>query len=129
MRVRRGLSEICNRSFLSAILVAIATFCAVQPSLAKHRSNTTAESNGDPCAAPSNYVRQRIDRIKALQAPTHGNGNSNLFDMLGGRNDTDPQKSVEISDLRYEADGVNALLAAGGCKAFDLDHELSGSTK
>ena len=49
--------------------------------------------------------------------------------MLGGQKDFDAKRSVEISELRYDADGVNALLAAGGCKTFDLDQELSRGTK
>lgn len=118
-----------NRNFLSAILMAIAMLCVVRPCSAKHRSTMIAAANEDPCAAPSNYVRQRIARIKALQAPAPHSSNSNLFDMLGGHQDSDAEKAVEISNLRYEADGVNALLSAGGCKAFDLDHELSGSGK
>ncbi|WP_372644796.1 hypothetical protein [Hyphomicrobium sp.] len=49
--------------------------------------------------------------------------------MVAGQKDFDAKRSVEISELRYDADGVNALLAAGGCKAFDLDQELSRAAK
>lgn len=99
-----------------------------QPSIARHRPKAVTATNDDPCAAPHNYVRERINQIKALRASAPAT-NGNLLELFGGKKNVDPQKSVEISNLRYEADGVNALLAAGGCKAFNLDEELSQDPK
>jgi hypothetical protein len=45
--------------------------------------------------------------------------------MFTGAKGFDSQRSAEISELRYEADGVNSLLQAGGCQFFDLNRELS----
>lgn len=109
------------------ILSGIAALTVAQPALAKHRTQSQA-TNGDPCAAPNAYVLERINKIKALQAsgPT---GNGSLFDMFGGKSDFEAKRSAEIAQLRDDADGVNALLVAGGCKSFDLDHELSRGSK
>jgi len=115
--------------FTSVVFVgAIALLGAAQPALAKHRSQPQP-TNADPCAAPNAYVRERINKIKALQAsaPNHS---GNLFDMLNSsKSDFEAKRSVDIAQLRYEADGVNSLLVAGGCQSFDLDHELSQSAK
>ncbi|MBS0253009.1 MAG: hypothetical protein JSR78_18275 [Proteobacteria bacterium] len=117
-----------NRDLISVFLLATAIGGIAQPSIAKHRPKNVAATNGDPCAAPLDYVRERIDKIKALRASAPAT-NGNLFDLFGGKNDVDTQKSAEISNLRYEADGVNALLAAGGCESFNLDQELSQGSK
>lgn len=73
-------------------------------------------------------MSDHINRIKALQA-TAPERNTSIFNMFGGRSDADEKRSAEISELRYDANGVNALLQAGGCKAFDLDRELAPAAK
>jgi len=123
-----GTGRMRSRDLISVFLLAAAVVCIAHPSMARHRPKAVSATNDDPCAAPQDYVRQRINKIKALQAAAPAT-NSNLFDLLGGKKDVDPQKSAEISNLRYEADGVNALLAAGGCQAFHLDQELLRSSK
>lgn len=114
--------------FVSAVILSVvATLCIAQPAYAGHRTKSQI-TESDPCAAPHAFVQERIDRIKALQAPAP-KSNGTLFDIFGGQKNIDPQKSVEISNLRYDIDGVNDLLAAGGCQAFDLDRELSTGAK
>jgi hypothetical protein len=108
-------------------LSAIAVLGLAQPCLAKHNAQSTV-TNGDPCAAPNAYVLERINRIKALRASAP-NSSGNLFDMFNGKSDFEAKRSIAISQLRDDADGVNALLVAGGCKSFDLDHELSPGAK
>ncbi len=110
------------------VLSAVAVLSAAQPGWAKRRTHPPPAS-GDPCAAPTAYVSDHIKQIKALQASTP-NSSGTLFDMFAGqKKDFDAKKSAQISQLRYDADGVNALLEAGGCKAFDLDHELAPGGK
>lgn len=117
-----------KRDLISVFLLATAMAVIAQPSVARHRPKPVAVTNSDPCAAPHDYVRERINKIKALRASAPAT-NGNLLDLFGGKKDADTQKSVEISNLRYEADGVNALLAAGGCQSFNLDQELSPGSK
>ncbi len=120
-----------GRGFLSLILfsvVALIFFSTSDPAWSKKHHSVQKPSDPDPCAAPRAYVSDHINRIKALQATPDG-GNASLFNMLGGRSDVDERRSAQISELRYDADGVNALLQAGGCKAFDLDHELAPAGK
>ncbi len=118
----RGRGVLSVVFFSAAILV-----CATRPGLARHRAQPQT-TDQDPCAAPHAYVSDHINKIKALQASAP-QSNGSLFDMLGGQKDFDSKRSVEISELRYDADGVNALLAAGGCKTFDLNQELSHGAK
>jgi hypothetical protein len=118
---RRGLWPI-----VSIVLVAINMSSMAQPGWAKHKTPPTPA--GDPCAAPTAYVNDHIRQIKALQA-SMPNTSATLFDMLEGQKDFEAQKSVQISQLRYDADGVNALLQSGGCKALDIDRELAPSAK
>ncbi|MFT3732555.1 MAG: hypothetical protein QM780_14240 [Hyphomicrobium sp.] len=110
------------------ILGAFAVLGAPELGLAKHRQKNPQPTSSDPCAAPNAYVRERIDRIKVLQASAP-KSNGSLFDMLGGQKDFDAKKSAQISQLRDDAAGVNALLVAGGCKSYDLDRELSSKAK
>lgn len=127
-RATGGQGGMRNRDLISVFLLATAAVSIAQPAIAKHRPKAATAADDDPCAAPHNYVRERIDKIKALRASAPAT-NGNLLDLFGGKKDADPQTSVEISNLRYEADGVNALLAAGGCQAFNLDQELSQGSK
>jgi hypothetical protein len=116
----RGIRSVVFFSVIASLSIA-------QPALAKHRPQPQS-TNSDPCAAPNAYVREHIKKIKALQALAP-NANGNLFDMFNGKGDFEAKRSIEIAQLRYDADGVNALLAAGGCQSFDLDHELSQGAK
>jgi hypothetical protein len=116
-----------HRFTFAFFLSASALLSISQPSLAKHRPGPPSVDS-DPCAAPNAYVREHINQIKALQASAP-KSNGNLLDMLGGRNEVDNKRSAEISQLRYDADGVNALLVAGGCQSYDLDRELSQTVK
>lgn len=114
--------------FVASCLVASVCLYVSGPAWAKHHKQPAATGSVDPCAAPQAYVRDHISQIKALQATAQG-PSTPLFDMFSGQKPVDVQKSAKISELRYDADGVNALLRAGGCKAFDLDHELPNTTK
>jgi hypothetical protein len=122
-RTEMGEGPSLRRAIALAVLVASST---ASPGFAKHRGPVVESS--DPCAAPKAYVVDHIARIKALRASTP-NTQSSLFDIFTGAKDFDTKRAAEISELRYEADGVNALLQAGGCQSFDLDRELSQSPR
>jgi hypothetical protein len=113
------------------IIVSVAAFACLDvapPAWAKKHHPRPQASDSDPCAAPRAYVSDHIDRIKALEAAAP-KGNSSLFNIFGDGSEARNKRSAEISELRYDADGVNALLRAGGCKAFDLDRELAPAAK
>ena len=79
--------------------------------------------SSDPCAAPTAFVQDHINKIKALaKAPPPAK--SNVYSALWGDPKSKETHSTEIATLRDDAESVNSLLRAGGCKAFDIDHEL-----
>jgi len=103
-----------------AALAVVAIAGAAGPGSARNR--TLQQQESDPCAAPRAYVQDHIRRIRALQESTPNK--SSLFDMFADHSDFEARRSMQISQLRYDAEGVNALLEAGGCQAFDIDSEL-----
>jgi hypothetical protein len=105
--------------------VCMGMVLCVEPSLAKHPKKAQSGSS-DPCASPRAYVSDHINRIKALRA-TAAPASTPLFGSGGAAADAASKRSAQISQLRSDADGVNALLKAGGCPAFDLDQELSAA--
>ena len=113
------------RGFTASVLVASLPFLCCAPDLcwAKHKSKP-AQTSSDPCAAPIGYVQDHINKIKALQkAPVVPK--STVYSALSGDPTSKQTHTVEIAALRDEAEGVNALLRSGGCKAFDIKHELA----
>jgi hypothetical protein len=116
------------KSSIAVSLAALAALNAAQPAWAKKHHAKLHTSGDDPCAAPTAYVSERINRIKALLASAPDE-KASLFNIFGSQKDPDPKRSIEIADLRNDAEGVNALLQAGGCKAFDLDRELAPVAK
>jgi hypothetical protein len=105
--------------------VCLGIVVCVDPAAAK-RHNKAQPGSSDPCASPRAYVSDHINRIKALRA-TSAPASTPLFGSSGAAADAANKRSLQISQLRSDADGVNALLKAGGCTAFDLDHELSST--
>ncbi|MBY0561841.1 hypothetical protein [Hyphomicrobium sp.] len=95
-------------------------------SSAKHRK-TPVQSSSDPCAEPTAFIRQHIAKMKQLQGSLEL-GSDNLvgwIQHLQGQKSLDPDKVAKLADLRRDADRVNELLRAGGCKAVDIDSELN----
>jgi hypothetical protein len=110
------------RGFTTSVLIVAFLCCAPDLGWAKHK--TAVQTSSDPCESPVAYVQDHINKIKALQkSPPHPK--SSVYSALYGEDATSKQSlTVEIATLRDEADGVNALLRSGGCKVFDIDHEL-----
>ncbi|SFV38443.1 hypothetical protein [Hyphomicrobium facile] len=95
-------------------------------SSAKHHK-TPVQSSSDPCAEPTAFVEQHIAKIKQLQGSLEL-GSDNVvgwIQHLEGEKTLDPDKVAKLADLRHDADRVNELLRAGGCKTVDIDHELN----
>lgn len=92
---------------------------------AKHK--TTGSS--DPCASPTAFVNGQIAKIrgllKSMDAGTAGNISAWISQLEGQKKSVDPDKTAQISELRRDADSVNDLLGAGGCKTIDIDQELA----
>jgi len=89
---------------------------------AKHNKTPTT-SNADPCAAPTAFVKDHIQKIRVLQASLNAK-KSTVFGMFNSNSNNDPDTVAKIADMRHDADGVNDLLRAGGCKPLDIDQEL-----
>lgn len=93
---------------------------------AKHHK-TPVQTSSDPCAEPTAFVQQHIAKIKQLQGSLEL-GSDNLvgwIQHLEGQKNLDPDKVAKLAELRRDADRVNELLRAGGCKSIDIDNELS----
>jgi hypothetical protein len=106
----------------SALIVMLSFLCCADPGWAKHK--TAVHTSSDPCAAPIAFVQDHINKIKALQKSPPP-PKSNLYSALWGDPKIKETQTAEIATLRDEAEGVNSLLRSGGCKAFDIDHELA----
>ena len=109
--------------FTAYVLVVALPFLCCAPDLCWAKHKKVVQTSSDPCAAPIAYVQDHINKIKALKkaAPP---AKSSVYSALWGDPKFNQTQTVEIATLRDEADGVNALLRSGGCKAFDIDHEL-----
>lgn len=122
-----GKPGMWSHRFASSIVLVLSTFADVvtaQSVWAKPHHLAPSTSDSDPCASPRAYVSDHINRIKALQAAAP-EGSASLFNMFTAPSKTDEKRTAQISELRNDAEGVNALLQAGGCRAFDLDRELA----
>jgi hypothetical protein len=100
------------------------------PSWAKHHKTATPSSTStDPCAEPTAFIEQRIATIRQLQTSLEPSTDNLVgwIQHMQGRHSVDPDKVAKISELRHDADRVNELLRAGGCKTIDVQQELNPS--
>ena len=112
------------RGLTSSVLIVAVPFLYCAPDLCWAKHKKTVQTSTDPCASPIAFVQDHINKIKALQkAPPMPK--SSVYGALVGQDSTSKESNaVEIATLRHDAIGVNALLRSGGCKTFDIDHEL-----
>jgi hypothetical protein len=119
----------------SLILLVVAAFVGglasgPQDGWAKHKTKVQQTGSTDPCVEPTAFVQQQVAKIKTLQASlnaTTANSVAGLFSEFEGQKRVDADKLAQISELRHDADSVDELLRAGGCKTVDIDRELGGS--
>ncbi len=112
---------------LSAVALSVGMTGVANDAWAKHKKDASAPSSSDPCAAPTAFVQDHIAKIRALQA-AQGAHPSTVVGLFGSSSQFDQDTNTKISELRHDADGVNDLLQAGGCKTIDIDTQLKGAS-
>ncbi|MBS0240509.1 MAG: hypothetical protein JSR89_19005 [Proteobacteria bacterium] len=103
--------------------------CNADDGWAKRQKSPSTSASSDPCAEPTAFIKQHIEKIRQLQQSLES-GSDNLaswIQHMEGQKSVDQDKVARISELRHDADSVNSLLRAGGCPTVDIDHELSTS--
>jgi len=86
---------------------------------------------GDPCASLNTYIQKHITELKTLKTALEAEKNGlpstleGLFESLEGKAVIDNEKIAKIAETRREAEDVNALLRAQGCKPVDIDQQLA----
>jgi hypothetical protein len=110
--------------FTASVLIFALPFVFCAPDLCWAKHKKAVQTSSDPCASPIAFVQDHINKIKALKkAPP--NPKSSVYSALVGQDSISKESQIaEIATLRHDAVGVNALLRSGGCKTFDIDHEL-----
>ena len=95
---------------------------------AKHKKTQPAASS-DPCADPTTFVKSKIAKIRDLQKSINTNSSNSIsawfYEYDSPKKGVDQEKVAQISELRRDADSVNDMLRAGGCKTIDIDRELA----
>lgn len=96
-------------------------------SWAKHHKTPVQSSSSDPCTEPTAFIEQHIAKMKQLQGSLEMSSDNvaGWIQHLEGHKSLDPDKVAKLSELRRDADSVNELLRAGGCKTLDIDQELN----
>jgi hypothetical protein len=126
MRIRNIID---SRPVSAGILVLVffaTSMAATDVAWAKHKK-VPVKSNADPCASPTAFVKDHVQKIRTLQAAL-ATRKSTVFGMFSSNLQSDPDTAAKISDLRHDADGVNDLLRAGGCTPIDIDTELKSAS-
>jgi hypothetical protein len=117
---RHAIFTMLAAAVLSAGMMSVST-----DALAKHKKEASTPSSSDPCAEPTAFVQDHVAKIRALQA-AEGAHPSTVVGLFGSTSHFDQDTNAKISELRHDADGVNDLLLAGGCKTIDIDQQLKG---
>jgi hypothetical protein len=96
-----------------------------------HKTQNQPAASSDPCAAPTAFIEAQITKIRGLQPPKDAGTANNvaawIFESEGAKKSVDQDKIAQISELRHDADSVNDMLRAGGCKAVDIDQQLGNA--
>ncbi len=128
MRSPHGKRSLALAALMGAALIT-GLVCNADNGWAKRQKSTSTSASSDPCAEPTIFVKQHIDKIRELQKSLDS-GSDNLaswIQHMEGQKSVDQDKVARIAELRHDADSVNGLLRAGGCPTVDIDHELSTS--
>ena len=93
-----------------------------------HNTQNQPTASSDPCASPTAFIEAQIAKIRALQSSMNADAANNVAAWIsqfeGTKKGVDPDKIAQISELRRDADSVNDMLRAGGCKTIDIDQQL-----
>jgi hypothetical protein len=112
---------------LAGAALISALVCNADDGWAKHKKAPKQTGLTDPCATPTAFIKDRVEKMRVLQPPADAAEPNNVaawIEQLQGKKRLDPDKAAKISDLRSDADSVNNMLRAGGCKTIDIDEEL-----
>jgi hypothetical protein len=96
-----------------------------------HRSEPQSTVPSDPCGSLNTYIQKHITELKTLKTALEAEKNGlpstleGLFESLEGKAVIDNEKITKIAETRREAEDVNALLRAQGCKPVDIDQQLA----
>ena len=95
----------------------------------KSHSNTRANPSADPCTALGNHMNTRLESMRKLKKTIDEerslpNTMEGVFDLMQGKQYVDSQKAEKFARLRGEADDLNKLMHATGCKQVNIDQEL-----
>ncbi|MBS0253358.1 MAG: hypothetical protein JSR78_20050 [Proteobacteria bacterium] len=88
------------------------------------KSKSYATSQADPCAEPTKFVKDQLEKIRALQASQTTRPTDTVFSLFSSSTHVDHDTYAQIQWLRHDADTVNEMLRTGGCKTIDIDMEL-----
>src|SRR5262249_27175134 len=105
--------------FCGALLIGLGLNAGT--AAAKHRAPVASSS--DPCAAPEAYLRDRVGKRPGLKASLNPNTSkppATVAEWFNGNADNSAETKRKIADLTQEAEGLNALLKAQGCKTVEL---------
>lgn len=98
---------------------------------AKHRSPEPTTAT-DPCAKPTQFIKDHISQIKALQSAIKSSSDhfktpDSLAAWLGLSRGQSTETEInvrKVAELRHEVNGVAELLREQGCKATDVDQDV-----
>jgi hypothetical protein len=95
----------------------------------KSHSNAKPNHSADPCTTLSNYMNTRLESMRNLkktidEEQSLPNTMEGVFDLMQGKHYVDQQKSDKMARMRGEADDLNKVMRATGCKQVDIDQEL-----
>jgi len=127
---RKGLAPIVC-VLLGAVALAGPLTASSGRSWAKHKPDWQPSITGDPCESLNSYVQKHIGELKALKAALEAEKNGlpstveGIFERLAGEVVVDKEKIARIAEVRREAEDVNRLLRAQGCKPVDIDQQLT----
>jgi len=114
--------------FLFAVLSSTAGLYSA-PCWAKHARSPSSIAS-DPCPKMADYVKRRVEQMKQLKLAmakeqSIPNTVAGIFDLMQGKSYVDQSKSEQMAQLRREADNLNMAMRAAGCKAVDVDQEMT----
>jgi hypothetical protein len=109
----------------AAVLISAGLTAGSTDAFAKHKKASATTSSSDPCAEPTAFIHDHVAKIRTLKAQL-GSHASTVVGLFGSSSTADEDANAKIAELRHDADGVNDLLNAGGCKTIDIDQEIKG---
>jgi hypothetical protein len=118
-------------SLLGAVVLTGGLAVCSERGWAKHKPDWQPSITGDPCASLNTYIQKHIAELKTLKTALEADKNGlpstleGVFERLEGKAVIDHEKIAKIAEMRREAEDVNSLLRAQGCKPVDIEQQLA----